>query len=522
MTDFPPITGNGRLDGDLTDSQVAGMAFPEFEGYQIVQELPRGGQAVVYKATHKATKTKVALKVLLPGLTISKKARQLFEREVDLISSLNHPYVVSVRDSGILSGQYFFTMEYIRGVPLDRYVHSKGLHHRNIMELFAKVGEAIAHAHQHGVIHRDLKPSNILVDNRGDPHVLDFGMAKAAAHFNSGPNSVSLPSMTGEIKGTLSYMSPEQASGRTDLVDVRTDVYSIGVIMYQTLAGQFPYDVSGTTTEVLKNIESVEPTRLRQIISRVDKDMEAIINKCLEKDPSLRYHSAADLTDDIRRWLNNEPLNAKSHSSIYVLCKLARRHRNTALVLGLLLVIILTVTYTVGGYYSGIALAAREEKAASQRLVGKMNKSLGESLLQVSFIYFLDAWHREDSNDIQMMSYVIRTEHEIQGNVPKKSKEFIGLEYLTSAPSQWAIMEDDLLKSLPHEQRWFADFVAAECYTKRGEYKLAAERYQNSLQAQQESGVVLVIGDRLYTRWMDSMLYKFEKGMNTSQKNVSK
>ncbi len=315
-----------------------------FEGYQLLEELPQGGQAVVYKAVHKATKAKVALKVLLPSLTGSAKARQYFRQEVELAASLNHPNIVAIRDSGVSQGQYYFSMNYIHGQPLDRYVQSKALSIREKLALFGKICDAMAHAHHRGVIHRDLKPSNILVDERGEPHILDFGLAKTATNLNAAGDGTVMPTITGQIKGTVAYMSPEQAAGRSDLVDVRTDVYSLGVVLYQMCTGKLPYDVLGTIIEALQNIQYAEPARPRQTISRFNSDVEAIILKSLAKEPDHRYQSAADLKQDVQRWLDGLPIVAKSISSVYLLRKIVARHRYTAAVVTLVLVILCSAT----------------------------------------------------------------------------------------------------------------------------------------------------------------------------------
>ena len=215
-------------------------------------------------------------------------------------------------------------------------------HSERRVVLFNKICDAMTHAHQRGVIHRDLKPSNILVDDRGEPHVLDFGLAKAATSWTRNTENGSMPTMTGHLKGTVEYMSPEQAIGRSDLTDVRTDVYSLGVVLYLLLTEEFPYDVSGSIAETLDNIQNADPVRPRHIVSRFDSDVEAILLKSLAKDRAERYQSAAELYQDLKRWLEGFPIVAKSVSSLYLFRKIISRHRYTSSVVGLLVLIVLS------------------------------------------------------------------------------------------------------------------------------------------------------------------------------------
>ena len=330
--------GDGRL----------GNAPLEIPGYDILSEVQRGGQGVVYKATQRATRRVVALKVLSRGGFASVRQHQRFEREIDLAAGLRHPRIVTVFESGISpSGDHYFAMEYIEGASLDEHVRlrrkgqtagdTKAL--AQTLRLFAKICGAVHYAHQRGVIHRDLKPSNIRVDDDGEPHVLDFGLAKV-----SDPELVdkgSLETLTGEFVGTLAYASPEQTKGDPTLIDVRTDVYSLGVILYEMLTGQWPYRVTGSMVDVLKSIAEAEPqppsswyrrpaagtAHQGSVSYKINDEIETIVLKALSKEKDRRYQSADALRADIEHYLAGEPIEAKRDSTWYVLQKTVRRHK---------------------------------------------------------------------------------------------------------------------------------------------------------------------------------------------------
>lgn len=333
---------------DLKKTAPAGWENSRVIGsYDTLGELGSGGQAIVYKASHRRTGAVVALKVLHFGPAFSEKARCQFDREIDLVAHLDHPYIVKVHDKGVFEQGYYFAMDYVRGQSLEEYLAAKDLSFRAKMQLLREICDGVAHAHQRGVIHRDLKPSNILVDERGSPHLLDFGYAKAAGTLGPGAGMVSLSL---EIKGTPTYLSPEQAEGRPDRVDVRTDIYTLGVVFYQALTGQFPYDVSGGLPAILASIRSVEPVPPRTVCPGFDSDVWRIVRKCLEKDPDRRYQSAAELRDEIDRWLAGLPIHA--HSGLfYILRRRAARHQYaTAVVILLALIVAGFVTALGCGY----------------------------------------------------------------------------------------------------------------------------------------------------------------------------
>ncbi|MHC4621992.1 MAG: protein kinase domain-containing protein, partial [Planctomycetota bacterium] len=340
-----------------------------FEGYKILGQIGAGGVGTVWRALQLSTQREVALKVLGAGSFGSERARIRFEREVELTARLEHPNIARIYESGLHRGVYYYTMALFKGEDLRTYVRNRELPQRQILELMRTACQAVQYAHQRGVIHRDLKPANIIVTEDGEPHVLDFGLAKA---FLEGDKGMTV-SIDGQVTGTPAYMSPEQAAGHFDAIDTRTDVYSLGAILFNLLTSQWPYDVSGSYYEVLRNVQEAEPIRPSKIVPHFDGDIEAILLKALAKDPAERYQSVAELGHDLQCWLEGRPVVARSVSTVYLLKKLVLRHRTASIVAGLLLVIIVSTSFiSFYSYYQ--ARGALKELQAKEKIYIRANE----------------------------------------------------------------------------------------------------------------------------------------------------
>jgi len=366
------------------------QAQPQIEGYEILGKLGEAGQGQIWRALQLSTNRQVALKVPRAGLISSDKALARFEREVELAAALKHPNIAQIHDSGIHQGIYYYAMDLIEGMQLDEYVKQHDLNFRQILELMKTIDQAVQHAHQNGVIHRDLKPSNIVVTEDGQPYIVDFGLAKNLLEV-AGDLTVSID---GEAAGTPAYMSPEQAAGHIDKLDTRTDVYSLGVILFTLLTGESPHDLSGSRYQVMRRIAEEQVRQPRKICPKIDKELELLLLKALDNDPDRRYASAGGLAEDIDNYLTGAPLIAGPESGVYHMKKFVKRHQ--ALVTGLAAVAAVLVTGVVVStlFAIGQSRARAEAQAVTDFLADELLVSTNpftDQVPEVTLLSVLDA-----------------------------------------------------------------------------------------------------------------------------------
>jgi len=326
--------------------------FGASDDYELLEEIGRGGQGVVYRARQKSLNRTVALKIIGLGPGTTKTHLKRFRFEAEAAARLNHPFVVPIHEIGQRNGRCYFSMGLVEGGRLDQIAKREPMSPRQAAEVSAKLARTVHYAHEHGIVHRDIKPGNILLDAKSEPHLTDFGVARLLETENDATRTI-------EVLGTPSYMAPEQAQGNPPQgaavsspprwaaeLTTAIDVYGLGAVLYHLLTGQPPF-AGGTSYETIRLLLETEPRQPRLLNAKVDRDLSTICLKCLEKDPKRRYSSALALAEDLERWLKHEPIRARPSGILSRGRKWARRKPAIAAVLALSLILGVSVGWNI-------------------------------------------------------------------------------------------------------------------------------------------------------------------------------
>lgn len=362
-----PLPGGPTPGGGLPTPPASRQApLASFGDYELLSVIARGGMGVVYKARQKKLNRIVAVKMILSGQFADQQEIDRFYVEAEAAAKLRHPNIVAVHEIGEWQGQHFFSMDYIDGKSLGDLVRDQPLPPRQAADYVRRVAETVQFAHEQGILHRDLKPSNVLVDRRGEPYVTDFGLAKQM----SGQSQLTV---SGAIVGTPSYMPPEQASGRADQVGPHSDIYSLGAILYELLTGRPPFRAA-TPFETIRQVLQNEPVSPRLINSSVPKDLETICLKCLQKEPSRRYASAAELAEELQCYLDGRPIKARPVSTAERVWRWCRRNPWLASAIATAAVFLVMAFLGLVTAYAYRGWALRESEASFREALRVINQ----------------------------------------------------------------------------------------------------------------------------------------------------
>lgn len=345
----PAADAEERPNGDGAPSRPMRGRQPVLD-FEFVERIHEGGQGVVFRVVNRATGRTSAMKVTRRSLLADADAVERFDREKKILALMEHKNIVAIHDAGRWDGYAYYVMDFVEGRPIDEYVESLGRPIKETLRLFIKVCEAVGRVHTFSntryIVHRDLKPSNVMVDAQGEPHILDFGLAKVTQTPMDPVGSPSRSrndsdlSLVGQFIGTLAWAAPEQFDGDPAAIDPRTDVYSLGVILYKLLTGHMPYDTQSPFADVAHRITHEPPQKPRALRRALDDDTQTILLKCLSKKREERYENANELGNDLGHLLAGEPIIAKRHTAWYWLLNYAYRHKKRLIVACLLIIVI--------------------------------------------------------------------------------------------------------------------------------------------------------------------------------------
>jgi serine/threonine-protein kinase len=440
----------------------------DFGDYELLEEIGRGGQGVVYRARQKSLKRTIALKVIGLGQWATEAHLKRFRREAEAAANLDHPCIVPIYEVGEREGSCYFSMKFIDGGQLDEVTKHQPISARTAAELVAKLARTVHHAHEHGILHRDIKPGNVLLDRNGEPHLTDFGLARLV-------ETESTVTRTMEVLGTPSYMAPEQAVGNNARVSRATDVYGLGAVFYQLLTGHPPF-AGGTTFETVRLVLDTEPRQPRLWNPKIDRDLATICLKCLEKDPQRRYSSALALAEDLEHWLKHEPIRAKPSGFFMHGRKWVWRNRTTAVLVASLVALAVTVGVMVWKSElvrrpmpAGIAVLPFENLGQDKENAFLADGVQDDVLTKLAKIADLKVISRTSvmqyrgERDTRQIGNALRVSHVLEGSVRKTGTRFHMNAQLIDARSNahvWAEQYDGDLNEVFAIQSEIAQKVA--------------------------------------------------------------
>ncbi len=477
-----------KFPRDDVATACAATMLGELGDYELLEEIGRGGQGVVFRARQKSLNRTVALKIIGLGQWASKAHVKRFRLEAEAAARLDHPCIVPIYEVGEREGSCYFSMKFVEGGQLDEVVRRTPMPIRQAAELMAKVARTVHYAHEHGILHRDIKPGNILLDVKGEPHLTDFGLARLL-------ESESTVTRTLEVLGTPSYMAPEQAAGNnpaTAGLTSATDVYGLGAVLYQLLTGHPPF-AGGTTYETIKLLLETEPRPPRLWNPKIDRDLSTICLKCLEKDPQRRYSSALVLAEDLERWLKHEPISARRTGVVGRGKKWLQRNPTLAAVVTLSLALIAAVGVIVwkselryDSPTTGIAVLPFENLSNDREDASFADGVQDDLLTKLAKIAHLKVISRTSvmqyrgERDTHQIGDALRVSHVLEGSVRKTGAWLhINAQLIDTRTDThvWAEQYDRDLKEMFAIQSEIAQKVAERLHAKiSAAEKLAIER----------------------------------------------
>src|SRR5438309_1906481 len=419
---MPATTPDDVAPGSGKKTVRAATMLGELGDYELLDEVGRGGQGVVFRARQKSLNRTVALKVISLGQWASKAHLKRFRLEAEAAARLEHPGIVPIHEVGERDGSCYFSMKFVEGGQLDEVVRRAPMSIRQAAELIAKVARTVHYAHEHGILHRDIKPGNILLDQKGEPQLTDFGLARLV-------ETESTMTRTLDVLGTPSYMAPEQATGNNAAVSSVTDVYGLGAVLYQLLTGQPPF-AGGATYETIKLLLDTEPRQPRLLNPKIDRDLSTICLKCLEKDPKRRYFSALALAEDLERWLKHEPIVARRTGPFTRGMKWVRRNPTSGLLAASLIAltaaagwIIWKSDFTQHPLITGIAVLPFENLSDDKEHAYFADGVQDDILIKLAKIAELKVISRTSvmqfrgKQDVRRIGNILRVSHILEGTV---------------------------------------------------------------------------------------------------------